>query len=135
VLQVWSECDDVQDYVTVYDGYTTRDPVLLKFCGGGEPVPEAVSSGPELLVEFTSSPYGTFVYPAPLQSLHGFQLEVQVRGRSNRCSSHYFSLLPFSDPSPTFSNMLYCWMGRYYREDKLVHVLTILTPSKLPQFI
>ncbi|GFG32351.1 hypothetical protein Cfor_10995 [Coptotermes formosanus] len=78
-LKVWSECDDVQDYVTVYDGYTTRDPVLLKFCGGGEPVPEAVSSGPEILVEFTSSPYGTFVYPAPLQALHGFQLEVQVR--------------------------------------------------------
>ncbi|KDR18394.1 hypothetical protein L798_07556, partial [Zootermopsis nevadensis] len=77
--QVWSECDDVQDYVTVYDGYTTRDAVLLKFCGGGEAVPEAVSSGPELLVEFTSSPYGTFVYPAPLQALHGFQLEIQVR--------------------------------------------------------
>jgi hypothetical protein len=69
----------VQDYVTVYDGYTTRDAILLKFCGGGEPVPEAVSSGPELLVEFTSSPYGTFVYPAPPQALHGFQLEVQVR--------------------------------------------------------
>jgi hypothetical protein len=69
----------VQDYVTVYDGYTTRDAVLLKFCGGGEAVPETVSSGPELLVEFTSSPYGTFVYPAPLQALHGFQLEVQVR--------------------------------------------------------
>ncbi|PSN38542.1 hypothetical protein C0J52_22225 [Blattella germanica] len=67
------------DYVTVYDGYTTRDAVLLKFCGGGEAVPEAVSSGPELLVEFTSSPYGTFLYPAPLQALHGFQLEVQVR--------------------------------------------------------
>ncbi|XP_033606214.1 uncharacterized protein LOC111861304, partial [Cryptotermes secundus] len=78
-LKVWSECDDVQDYVTVYDGYTTRDAILLKFCGGGEPVPEAVSSGPELLVEFTSSPYGTFVYPAPPQALHGFQLEVQVR--------------------------------------------------------
>ncbi|XP_069694968.1 uncharacterized protein [Periplaneta americana] len=78
-LKVWTECDDVQDYVTVYDGYTTRDAVLLKFCGGGEAVPEAVSSGPEILVEFTSSPYGTFLYPAPLQALHGFQLEVQVR--------------------------------------------------------
>jgi hypothetical protein len=101
VLQVWSECDDVQDYVTVYDGYTTRDPVLLKFCGGGEPVPEAVSSGPEILVEFTSSPYGTFVYPAPLQTLHGFQLEVQVRGCTNRYSSHYFSNTP-----PTLSNIV-----------------------------
>jgi hypothetical protein len=102
VLQIWSECDDVQDYVTIYDGYTTRDPVLLKFCGGGEPVPEAVSSGPEILVEFTSSPYGTFVYPAPLQTLHGFQLEVQVRGSSNRYSPHYFPLISFLTPRLRF---------------------------------
>ncbi|GLV31376.1 uncharacterized protein CBL_20010 [Carabus blaptoides fortunei] len=78
-LKVWAECDDVQDYVTVYDGYTTRDPVILKFCGGGEAVPEAVSSGHELLVEFTTSPYGTFLHPTPIQSLHGFQLEVEVK--------------------------------------------------------
>ncbi|XP_039292120.1 uncharacterized protein LOC111044919 [Nilaparvata lugens] len=78
-LKVWSECDEVQDYVTVYDGYTTRDPVLLKFCGGGASVPEAVSSGPELLVEFSTSPYGTFLYPTPPLPLHGFQLQVQVR--------------------------------------------------------
>lgn len=77
-LKVWSECDDVQDYVTIYDGYTTRDPVILKFCGGGEPVPEAISSGHELLVEFSTSPYGTFLHPTPIQSLHGFQLEVEV---------------------------------------------------------
>ena len=93
LLQVWTECDDVQDYVTVYDGYTTRDSVLLKFCGGGEPVPEAVSSGPELLVEFTSSPFGTFLYPAPLQALHGFQLEVLVS------SSYYYHLFLQSIPN------------------------------------
>lgn len=63
----------------MYDGYTTREPVILKFCGGGEPVPEAISSGPEILVEFTTSPYGTFLHPTPPHSLHGFQLEVQVR--------------------------------------------------------
>ncbi|XP_068086166.1 uncharacterized protein [Anabrus simplex] len=94
-LRVWQECDDVQDYVTVYDGYTTRDPLLLRFCGGGEAVPEAVSSGPELLVEFTTSPFGTFLYPAPLHALHGFQLEVEVRfvpaqsptyAKNKRCS-------------------------------------------------
>ncbi|XP_050310643.1 uncharacterized protein LOC126746434 [Anthonomus grandis grandis] len=78
-LKVWNACDDVQDYVTVYDGYTTRDSVILKFCGGGEPVPEAVSSGHELLVEFSTSPYGTFLQPAPVHSLHGFQLEVEVK--------------------------------------------------------
>ena len=53
--------------------------MILKFCGGGEPVPEATSSGPELLVEFTTSPFGTFLHPMPPHSLHGFQLEVQVR--------------------------------------------------------
>ncbi|XP_044271339.1 uncharacterized protein LOC123015593 [Tribolium madens] len=78
-LKLWNDCDDVQDYVTIYDGYTTRDPVILKFCGGGEAVPEAVSSGHELLVEFSTSPYGTFLYPAPAQALHGFQLEVEVK--------------------------------------------------------
>ncbi|XP_011559939.3 uncharacterized protein LOC105390349 [Plutella xylostella] len=78
-LKVWQDCDEVQDYVTVYDGYTTRDPVILRFCGGGVAVPEAISSGPELLVEFTTSPFGTFLQPATAQALHGFQLEVEVR--------------------------------------------------------
>ena len=69
-----------QDYVTVYDGYTTRDPVILKFCGGGQPLPPSISSGPELLVEFTTSPYGTFTKPHPnnINSLNGFQLEVST---------------------------------------------------------
>uniref|UniRef100_A0AAG5DBB9 CUB domain-containing protein n=1 Tax=Anopheles atroparvus TaxID=41427 RepID=A0AAG5DBB9_ANOAO len=72
-LQTWNECDSVQDstnpkwkstdYITVYDGYTTRDPIILKICGGGQAIPQAISSGPELLVEFTTSPYGTFNTP------------------------------------------------------------------------
>lgn len=53
--------------------------MILKFCGGGEAVPEAISSGHELLVEFSTSPYGTFSHPIPSQSLYGFQLEVEVR--------------------------------------------------------
>lgn len=67
-----------QDYITIFDGYTTRDPVILKFCGGGgDGLPAAISSGPELLVEFVTSPYGTFT-SSPVQSrtLNGFQLEV-----------------------------------------------------------
>jgi len=64
--------------VKVYDGYTTRDTVLLHFCGGGAPVPAATSSGPELLVEFTTSPFGTFVANGPGHALHGFQLQVEV---------------------------------------------------------
>lgn len=68
----------MQDYVTIYDGYTTRDPILLKFCGGGSELPEVVSSGPEILVEFSTSPFGTMLNPTHLLPLHGFQLEVQV---------------------------------------------------------
>ncbi|XP_059481881.1 uncharacterized protein LOC132200435 isoform X2 [Neocloeon triangulifer] len=93
-LKTWNECDEVQDYVTIYDGYTTRDPILMRFCGGGQAVPPAVSSGPELLVEFTSSPYGTFLAPqgagdqmatnsfpsgGVTSALHGFQLDVEVK--------------------------------------------------------
>ncbi|XP_065344971.1 uncharacterized protein LOC135942650 [Cloeon dipterum] len=93
-LKTWQECDEVQDYVTIYDGYTTRDPILMRFCGGGQPVPPAISSGPELLVEFTSSPYGTFLAPQSAgdqttsnsfpaggvtSALHGFQLDVEVK--------------------------------------------------------
>jgi len=66
-----------QDYVTVYDGYTIRDPIILKFCGGGQAVPAAVSSGPELLVEFSTSPFGTFTgTSSQVLPLYGFQLEV-----------------------------------------------------------
>lgn len=67
-----------KDYITIYDGYTTRDPVILKFCGGGNNgLPAATSSGPELLIEFVTSPFGTFS-SSPVQSrtLNGFQLEV-----------------------------------------------------------
>lgn len=69
-----------QDYITIFDGYTTRDPVILKFCGGGgDGLPAAISSGPELLVEFVTSPFGSFT-SSPVQSrtLNGFQLEVKI---------------------------------------------------------
>ncbi|KAM8710823.1 hypothetical protein ACLKA7_017451 [Drosophila subpalustris] len=79
-LKTWNDCDYIQDYVTVYDGYTTRDPIILKFCGGGQAVPASVSSGPELLVEFSTSPFGTFTgTSSQLLPLYGFQLEVEVQ--------------------------------------------------------
>ncbi|XP_058797268.1 uncharacterized protein LOC131667689 [Phymastichus coffea] len=78
-LRLWDDCDIVKDHVTIYDGYNTMEPVILKFCGGGEPLPEVISSGKDLLVVFTTSPYGTFLHPSPPHSLHGFQLDVQVK--------------------------------------------------------
>ncbi|KAH8295665.1 hypothetical protein KR018_002570, partial [Drosophila ironensis] len=97
-LKTWNDCDYIQenvkpkwkstDYVTVYDGYTTRDPVILKFCGGGQAVPAAVSSGPELLVEFSTSPFGTFTgTSSQVLPLYGFQLEVSVNHCSGSSSS------------------------------------------------
>lgn len=88
----------LQDYVTIYDGYTTRDPVILKFCGGGQGVPAAVSSGPELLVEFATSPYGTFLTsPSSVHNLNGFQLEVSEASalsvNTPRTGSHACRLL------------------------------------------
>lgn len=71
--------------------YTTRDAVILKFCGGGEAVPEAISSGHELLVEFSTSPYGTFLQPTPVNGLHGFQLEVEVKLSNLICSCNCIS--------------------------------------------
>ncbi|XP_037908293.1 uncharacterized protein LOC119649946 isoform X2 [Hermetia illucens] len=79
-IKTWQECDYVQDYITIYDGYTTRDPIILKFCGGGQSLPASISSGPELLVEFTTSPYGTFVgTSSQVTPLYGFLLEVEVK--------------------------------------------------------
>lgn len=79
--------------MTIYDGYTTRDPVILKFCGGGEAVPEAISSGHELLVEFSTSPYGTFLQPTPPKTLHGFQLEVEVERKETFLINTSYNLL------------------------------------------
>lgn len=75
----WNFFISPKDYITIFDGYTTRDPVILKFCGGGGyGLPAAISSGPELLIEFVTSPYGT-LKPSPVRSstLFGFQLEVR----------------------------------------------------------
>jgi hypothetical protein len=68
----------VQDYLTVYDGAATTDPVLVRLCGG-DVVPDIVSSGPSMLLEFHTSPFDNPFHPVPLSYLPGFELEVQVR--------------------------------------------------------
>ncbi|XP_054258135.1 uncharacterized protein LOC128983034 [Macrosteles quadrilineatus] len=77
VLRVWDQCNVVQDYLTVYDGPSTLDPVLVRLCGG-DVVPDIVSSGPNMLLEFHTSPYDNPFHPVPLSYLPGFELEVQV---------------------------------------------------------
>jgi hypothetical protein len=78
--RVWDQCNVVQDYLTVYDGSATTDPVLVRLCGG-DVVPDIVSSGPNMLLEFHTSPFDNPFHPVPLSYLPGFELEVQVGQR------------------------------------------------------
>ncbi|CAB0016991.1 unnamed protein product [Nesidiocoris tenuis] len=85
--RVWDQCNVVQDYLTVYDGGSTTDPVLVRLCGG-DAVPDIVSSGNNMLLEFHTSPYDNPFHPVPLSFLPGFELEVQVLSVDVR-SHHY----------------------------------------------
>lgn len=67
----------MQDYLTVWDGPTRDSPVLVRLCGG-DAVPDIVSRGPNMLLEFHTSPYDNPFHPVPLSYLPGFELEVQV---------------------------------------------------------
>ncbi|XP_026734671.1 uncharacterized protein LOC113498735 [Trichoplusia ni] len=77
VLKIWDQCNVVQDYLTVWDGPTRDSPVLVRLCGG-DAVPDIVSRGPNMLLEFHTSPYDNPFHPVPLSYLPGFELEVQV---------------------------------------------------------
>ncbi|XP_071872187.1 uncharacterized protein isoform X1 [Bombus fervidus] len=77
ILRVWDQCNVVQDYLTVYDGGSTSDKVLVRLCGG-DAVPDIVSSHNTMLLEFHTSPYDNPFHPVPLSFLPGFELEVQV---------------------------------------------------------
>ncbi len=58
--------DCFSDYVVVYDGYSIRDPVLIKFCGHGYLL-EVISSGNEMLVQFYSGDNGILTPAGPLK--------------------------------------------------------------------
>ncbi|XP_037971171.2 uncharacterized protein LOC105383054 [Plutella xylostella] len=77
VLKIWDQCNVVQDYLTVWDGVNRDSPVLVRLCGG-DAVPDIVSRGPNMLLEFHTSPYDNPFHPVPLSYLPGFELEVQV---------------------------------------------------------
>ena len=79
-LGLWSECDSVGDHVTVYDGPgvpgTDLPPPLIRLCRGGV-VPEIVSSGPDMLLVFRTSPFS--VPTSSPFSLAGFLLDVNIK--------------------------------------------------------
>lgn len=75
----------MQDYVEILDGWGDSATTLAHLCSG-ETMPEIISSGPELLVKFQTSPYGNPFHPLPLSYLPGFELEIEV---INKCLKLY----------------------------------------------
>lgn len=77
-LRAWRDCTGERDHLIFYDGGSTDDPVLAKYCGG-DWLPRVVSRGPEMLVAFHSSPYSIPLHSPPSQSpLKGFELDVDI---------------------------------------------------------
>lgn len=78
----WGDCaGGTRDSITIHDGTSTSDPVLLVVCGGGH-LPPVTSSGGELLLVFRATPFGnpleSRVSPPYPESLRGFELDVDV---------------------------------------------------------
>ncbi|EAA10533.4 AGAP010817-PA, partial [Anopheles gambiae str. PEST] len=73
----WEQCDEAQDYLSIYDGAAPEAPTIGRICGG-DVLPDIVSSGPEMRVEFHTSPYDVPFHPNPVTFLPGFELEVHV---------------------------------------------------------
>lgn len=94
--RTWNECDTVQDFLSVYDGRTSAFPELARVCGGDH-LPDIISSGPDMLIEFNTSPYDNLFHPIPSSYLQGFEMQIQVREiqshfvTSQNCSTLYYS--------------------------------------------
>lgn len=77
-LRVWEDCSGEKDHLVFYDGDSTTDPILVKYCGG-DWLPRIVSRGPVMLVAFHSSPYSVPLSPSGVSSpLRGFELDVDI---------------------------------------------------------
>ncbi|XP_059482950.1 uncharacterized protein LOC132201076 [Neocloeon triangulifer] len=57
---------------------SSRGAVIARLCGG-DAVPDIVSSGPRMLVEFSTSPFDNPFHPAPVSYLPGFELDIEVK--------------------------------------------------------
>ncbi|KAK0179052.1 hypothetical protein PV327_007878 [Microctonus hyperodae] len=110
ILRVWNQCNVVQDYLTVYDGGSTTDRVLIRLCGG-DVVPDIVSSRNVMLLEFHTSPYDNPFHPVPLSFLPGFELEVHVLFVNDKSLSFVkdnancdFDITSYESPSGVLEN-------------------------------
>ncbi|CAB3370328.1 Hypothetical predicted protein [Cloeon dipterum] len=57
---------------------SSKGAVIARLCGG-DAVPDIVSSGPRMLVEFSTSAFDTPFHPTPVSYLPGFELDIEVR--------------------------------------------------------
>lgn len=80
----------MQDFLSVYDGRTTAFPELARICGG-DYLPDIISSGPDMLIEFQTSPYDSLYHPTPISFLLGFEMQIQV----NMIYSHIMQTLNY----------------------------------------
>lgn len=75
--RAWNHCDAVQDYLSIFDGKSTDFPELARICGG-DSLPDIISSGPDMLIVFQTSPFDSLFHPTPMSYLLGFELQVEV---------------------------------------------------------
>lgn len=78
MLRSWEECDQVQDYISVFDGKSEAAPEIARFCGG-DVLPEIVSSGTDMLVVFKTSAFDSLYHNYPLPNLLGYEMQVSVK--------------------------------------------------------
>ena len=76
-FQLGDSCHLMHDYLMIFDGNTTRAPVLLKACKGSSLSP-ITASGPTILLLFHASPYDFPFQDYPRRKVFGFQLDVEV---------------------------------------------------------
>lgn len=81
IIRAWNHCDSVQDYLSIYDGKTIESPELARVCGG-DSLPDIISSGPDMLIVFQTSPFDSLFHPTPVSYLLGFELQVEVSAQS-----------------------------------------------------
>lgn len=67
----------MQDFLSIFDGRSTEFPELARICGG-DSLPDIISSGPDMLIVFQTSPYDSLFHPTPVSYLLGFELQVEV---------------------------------------------------------
>lgn len=76
-IRAWNHCDSIQDYLSIFDGKSNEFPELARVCGG-DSLPDIISSGPDMLIVFQTSPFDSLFHPTPVSYLLGFELEVEV---------------------------------------------------------